>query len=65
MTKTFTKSEFSQLALDNEIEAEAFFHEWKTFTIGGYLCAAKDSYRHYKERKRAARYARKRARQSK
>ncbi len=65
MTKTFNKSEFAQIALDNEQRANEFFHEWKRFTLGGYLCAAKDSYRHYKERKRAAKYARKRAKQSK
>lgn len=63
MIKAFNKLEFLQMAADNEQEAESFFHEWKTFTVNGYLLAAKDSYRHYKERKRAARYARKRARQ--
>lgn len=63
MIKTYNKLEFLQMAADNEALAEKFIHEWKVYTVGGYLLAAKDSWRHYKERKRAARYARKRSRQ--
>ena len=64
-TQAFTKAEFLAIAQDNEQLAAGYYHDWKYYTVGGYLLTAAASYRHYKERTKAAKYARKRAKQVK